>query len=282
MTQNSNPLGQFFRKPGLNIRLPSGGRFYKQPPKMTVDGEVAVFPMTAKDELLVKNADSLLNGDALVNLIRSCVPDILDPSEMPNPDVDAVLLGIRKATYGQTLEITTTCPCGEWTGNYAIGIDQMLMKIQDTAQTPMAVLENGLKVHLKPNCLGDQNRLGMVQFENVRKLQAVADSDDEAAKLRVSNDITNKNIVLASELISNAIIAVETPDGQTVNDRGAIAEWLTQLETVEFKKIEDQLRRLNASGSDSEMEVQCGKEGCDRRFKVDFTLDPVSFFGAGS
>jgi len=282
MTQNTNPLGQFFRKPGLNIRLPSGGRFYKQSPKMSVDGEVAVFPMTAKDELLVKNADSLLNGDALVNLIRSCVPDIPDPGEMPNPDVDAVLLGIRKATYGQNLEITTTCPCGDWTGNYAIGIDQMLIKIKDTEQLPVAQLENGLKVRLRPNCLRDQNHLGMVQFENVRKLQAVADSDDETIKMRVSNDITNKNIALASELISNSISAVELPDGQSVDDRAAIQEWLAQLETIEFKKIEDRLRQLNTSGSDSEMEVKCGKEGCDRRFKVDFTLDPVSFFGAGS
>ena len=79
MTQTNNPLGQYFRKPGLNVGLPSKGKFYKNPPKLTVDGEIAVFPMTAKDELLVKNADSLLNGDAIVQLIRSCVPDIADP-----------------------------------------------------------------------------------------------------------------------------------------------------------------------------------------------------------
>jgi len=282
MTQANNPLGQYFRKPGLNVALPSGGKFYKTPPKVTVDGEIAVYPMTAKDELLVKNADSLLNGDAIVQLIKSCVPDISDPKEMPNPDVDAVLLAIRKATYGEKMEITASCPCNEWSGTYSIGVDNLLMKIKNIDPVNDVTLTNGLVVKITPSTLADQNRLGMVQFENVRKLQAVMDSDDEDLKLRVSNEVTGRNIELAQEIITKVILSVATPDGTEVSDRAAISEWLSQLETGEFKKIEDKIRLINQSGAETKVEVGCGKEGCDKRFDIEFTLDPVSFFAQGS
>lgn len=282
MTQANNPLGQYFRKPGLNVALPSGGKFYKTPPKVTVDGEISVYPMTAKDELLVKNADSLLNGDAIVQLIKSCVPDISDPREMPNPDVDAVLLAIRKATYGEKMEITASCPCNEWSGTYSIGVDNLLMKIKNIDPVNNVTLENGLVVKITPSTLADQNRLGMVQFENVRKLQAVMDSDDEDLKLRVSNEVTSRNIELAQEIITKVILSVETPDGNEVSDRAAIGEWLSQLETGEFKKIEDKIRIINQSGAETKVEVGCGKEGCTQRFDIEFTLDPVSFFAQGS
>ena len=282
MTQANNPLGQYFRKPGLNVALPSGGKFYKTPPKVTVDGEIAVYPMTAKDELLVKNADSLLNGDAIVQLIKSCVPDISNPSEMPNPDVDAVLLAIRKATYGEKMEITASCPCNEWSGTYSIGVDKLLMKIKNIDPVNDVTLTNGLVVKITPSTLADQNRLGMVQFENVRKLQAVMDSDDEDLKLRVSNEVTGRNIELAQEIITKVILSVATPEGEEVSDRAAIGEWLSQLETGEFKKIEDKIRLINQSGAETKVEVGCGKEGCTKRFDIEFTLDPVSFFAQGS
>ena len=38
--------------------------------------EHPVLPMTAKDELIMKNPDALLNGDAVIQVIESCVPTI--------------------------------------------------------------------------------------------------------------------------------------------------------------------------------------------------------------
>ena len=278
----SNPLGQYFRKPGLNVRLPSGGKFYAIPPKMTIDGEIAVFPMTAKDELLVKSADSLLNGDALINLIRSCVPDIANPSEIPNPDLDAVLLAIRKATYGSKLDINANCPCFDWSGAYSIDIDNMMQQIVDTPDFNQVDLSNGLQVNVKPNSLSDQNKLGLIQFENVRKLQSITETTDEATKLTINNDITTRNISLTEEIISNAIINVCLPDGTVVSDRTMIKEWINQIEVTDFKLIEEKISEINKSGTSTRTQVKCGKEGCERMFDIDFTLDPVNFFAQGS
>ena len=66
MTDNTNPLAGHFRQPKLYVKLPSGGQFNnKEALDMPENGELAIFPMTAKDELLMKNPDALLNGDAV-------------------------------------------------------------------------------------------------------------------------------------------------------------------------------------------------------------------------
>ena len=54
MSEN-NPLKLYFRKPGIWIKLPSAGKFYKEAPADFNDmGEIPVYPMTAKDELIMK------------------------------------------------------------------------------------------------------------------------------------------------------------------------------------------------------------------------------------
>jgi hypothetical protein len=76
--QTANPLSDYFRQPGTYITLPSNGRYYKQPPKLTESGELAIYPMTAKDELRLKNPDALFNGEAMRGVIKSSCPDIAD------------------------------------------------------------------------------------------------------------------------------------------------------------------------------------------------------------
>ena len=55
---NTNPLSGHFRSPKLYTRLPSAGRYYSEKVvEMPESGELPVFPMTAKDELIMKNPD---------------------------------------------------------------------------------------------------------------------------------------------------------------------------------------------------------------------------------
>ena len=68
----TNPLIQAYRKPNMYVTLPSGGRFYKDKPKLSADNELAVYAMTARDELITKTPDALFNGEATVSLIKSC------------------------------------------------------------------------------------------------------------------------------------------------------------------------------------------------------------------
>ena len=76
MTENTNPLGKYYRQPQIYIRLPSQGKYYG--PDVftpTETGEIPVLPMTAKDELSFKTPDSMMSGQSTVDVIQSCVPN---------------------------------------------------------------------------------------------------------------------------------------------------------------------------------------------------------------
>ena len=106
-----NPLMKHFRQPKLYIDLPSKGLFYPQGTlELTEDGKVAVYAMTAKDEIMIKTPDALLNGQSTVSVIENCVPGIKNGWVVPNIDLDALLTAIRIATYGEMLSMEFTIP----------------------------------------------------------------------------------------------------------------------------------------------------------------------------
>jgi hypothetical protein len=111
MAEIANPLSKYYRQPSIYIKLPTGGKYYGADTfTPTETGEVPILPMTARDELLFKTPDAMMNGQATVDVIKSCVPNFKDPWQMTNYDTDAVLIGIRIATYGETMDITYRTP----------------------------------------------------------------------------------------------------------------------------------------------------------------------------
>ena len=83
MAKTNNPLSGYFRAPKLYTKLPSGGRFYTDDIVDLGDShEVAVYALTAKDESILKNPDALLNGEAVTQIIMSCVPSVKKPRKM--------------------------------------------------------------------------------------------------------------------------------------------------------------------------------------------------------
>ena len=115
MIATNNPLKQYFRRPVIYLKLPSGGTGY--PPgvvNIPESGELPIYPMTAIDEITSKTPDALFSGTAVVELIKSCIPDIKDPWSINSTDLDAILVAIKSATQGNDFEIESTCPaCGE-------------------------------------------------------------------------------------------------------------------------------------------------------------------------
>ena len=60
-----NPLKQYFRAIKMYLKIPSGTSYYSPDVITFTDGgEVGVLPMTGNDELILKNPDALLNGEA--------------------------------------------------------------------------------------------------------------------------------------------------------------------------------------------------------------------------
>ena len=112
---DSNPLAKHFRQPVMYLKLPSNGRWWANGAlEIPVTGEIPIYAMTAKDELMFKTPDALLNGQGVVDVIQSCMPNIKDAWRIPNLDIDVILIAIRIASYGHEMEFESTCPhCGK-------------------------------------------------------------------------------------------------------------------------------------------------------------------------
>ena len=145
----SNPLSNYFRKPEIYVKLPSQGRWY--PPntlQMNDQGEVGVMPMTARDELIIRTPDALLNGQATVDVIKSCVPDIKDPWQMPAMDLDSILLGLRIASYGENVEFTTSN--SGIIQEIKVNLPQLMTMVGSGGYNDTVTISNGLTIITKP------------------------------------------------------------------------------------------------------------------------------------
>ena len=108
---NVNPLMDFARKTECSVKLPSQGLWYDDDNiSFNAIGEVDIMPMLPNDEMMLVNPESLISGDAIISVIKSCCPGIKRPEELYYPDINVLLLGIRKATYGNKMEQEYVCP----------------------------------------------------------------------------------------------------------------------------------------------------------------------------
>jgi hypothetical protein len=281
-----NPLAQYYRRPGTYIELPSQGRFYKQTPGFSDTGELAVYPMTAKDELALKNPDALLNGEALKQVIASVCPDIKNVNEIPAPDIDAILVAMRMSSYGDDMELEVNHRCEESNGKsqrVTVGLGNVLATLKTIPEDVGTVmLASGIKVILKPYSLEAQGKLLRIQFTTMRHLQAA--ENNENITIDQKADIATKGyealIALSQEIMAQCIISVTLPDGTEVTEYAHIYEWVKNLDRASNERLDAELKRFGEYGITRTLEVTC--DYCNSKFSTDMLFDPTSFFGAGS
>jgi len=110
-TPEINPLTSFFRKKKLSLFLPSKGQWYPENSlSLDKDGSLSVFAMTADADIKFRAGDISLSGKSTYDLIKECLPGILNPENIPNIDVDTILLAIRLASYGDDFELNVSVP----------------------------------------------------------------------------------------------------------------------------------------------------------------------------
>lgn len=278
MENQVNPLKQYFRKPGIWIKLPSQGKFYKeQLTELNDMGEIPVFPMTAKDELLLKNADALLNGTAITNLVTSCVPCIKDPTSMPAIDLDALLVAIKRCTYGDNLDVTCECPKCSSANQISINLNHVISTIKMIEKLDPVTLDNGISVFINPVKVSDLLSLNWVQFEQVRNIQLAEQNNvDETVKMNLLQQsyqiLTEKNL----EIVSGCVDTVLLPDGVSVTNSNDIREWINDLSKPDFAKIEQAIMSTSALGINKDFDITC--TNCNHAFKSGMDLNPTTFF----
>ena len=276
-TNNSNPLFQYFRPPGIYVTLPSQGKYYSNVPKLTDQGEILVKSMTAKDELMFKAPDLLMNGESLIDVISSCVPDVENPREMPNCDFNVIMLAIRLATYGKELPYSASCEECETANDFQIDIERLLDQIKPVQESYCVEIDQ-LKVYVKQYDLNCQTKAALARFEQATITNSIISNEtlSQAEKSLEFNKSFNSLAKISYDIVLDSIIKVETPKGEIIESREHITEWLFQVGKKSYDKINVKLEEISSDGFDNLIPFTCSKCGAEN--KVPITFDPTTFF----
>jgi DNA-directed RNA polymerase subunit RPC12/RpoP len=275
-----NPLTVAFRQPKIYMKLPSESKFWEFGSiELPVTGDLPVMSMTGKDEIILKTADALMNGAATVEMLQSCIPSIKNAWKMPRIDLDALLIGVRLATYGDKLDVEIKCPkCGD-VSPYEIDLHYMMTNIK-LPDYDNAVEINGLLVNFKPQNYEQYNKSNLESFEQKRLVAQLANPaipEEERAKgmREIVKRVTEINVIQIADNIES-IIAGDTK----VSDRALIEDFLKNTDLETFTKIKNKINELNASYKMPSMHIRCSN--CNHEFESNIDLDPVTFFAPSS
>ena len=278
-----NPLKKYFRQPKVYVTLPSNGQFY---PEGTIDipenGEYPVLAMTAKDELAMKTPDALLNGQATVDVIQSCMPNIKDAWKLPSVDLDAVLIAIRIATYGEDMEITTKVPGMGEERSFNIDLRQLLNKLV-TANYDGEVSLGDMTVSTRPLTYAEFTEASLKTFEEQRIFALVNDEEiSDGEKLSKFNRSFKKLTDLTVNTLTQSIVEITVGD-DTVTNPAHIQEFVDNADKTFFTSITDHLDNQKKKFSIEPLKVNSTDEdvaaGAPKNWEVPITFDQANFFG---
>jgi len=273
---NNNPLRQYFRRPSVFLKLPSGGKGYPEGAlNMTDSGELPVYPMTAIDDITSKTPDALYNGSAMAEIIKSCVPDIKDPWAVKNIDIDSILISIRAASGLNNLELPSTCPKCENSATYEINLMHTLNSLKaGDYDTELAV--GNLKFKFRPLEYRDMNKANIAQIEIQKIFNNIEKTEDLAEKNKLSEQALKQLTLLTMELVSHSIEYIRTPEG-LVTDTTFILDYLSNCDKNDYITIRDHNAKLREQAEIKPLDIKCTE--CQNEYKQPFTLNMSDFFG---
>ncbi len=278
-----NPLRKYFRQSKVSITLPSKGKYYPADAiSIPETGEHPVYAMTAKDELSMKTPDALLNGAATVDMVKSCVPTIINPWHMPSIDLDAILVAIRIATYGETLEVSTKVPGTGEDRKFDVDLRQILNKLVTVDYEDALVVDN-LKVALRPLTYKEFTEASLKTFEEQRIFSLVSNDDvPDTEKLEKFNISFKKLTELTIKTLSRSIISITVGD-ESVTNTDHIDEFINNADKNFYTTITDHLDVQKNKFSIAPIPVKSSKEdiaaGAQANYEVPITFDQSNFFG---
>jgi hypothetical protein len=280
MTQKTNPLQQFFRQPAIYLKLHSAGRFW---PAGSLDlpqnGELPVYPMTAIDEITYRTPDALFNGQAVVNVIQSCVPAIKNAWYVPNIDVSPLLIAIRIASYGHDMSLHSVCPACSHEEEYALDLRTVLDQLHSPnfAQT---LSIGDLDIMFRPVNYQQQNDSSIKQFEQQKIISTVPGSDlTEEQKLAKLTEAMKVITDLTIAVVAASIAMIKTPTA-SVTDFNQIEEFLRNCTSKVYNEIRDNVIALRQQSEIRPLKIACTE--CANQFEQPVDLDIANFFASAS
>ena len=278
---SQNPLQKYFRQPSIHLRLPSNGEFYTpEMLQLPPTNEVPVYPMTAIDEITYKTPDALFNGSATVEVIKSCVPSFTDPWQMLTIDLNTVLIAIRIASVGETLEISSTCPKCQATADYEVDLHALIDKRPDIKKYHEVLKIGDLVLHFRPLTYFQANDNNLVRFEEQRLAKILGTENmTEDQKIHILSEIFKNIADFSIKAVTCSISAIDSSEGP-VTDQTHISEFLKNCERSVYENIKNHIVELRKMEDLDPLHIKCSD--CGHEYEQPYAMDMTSFFDLGS
>jgi hypothetical protein len=273
-----NPLKQYFRQFKLFLKLPSGSTYYTPDAvQFTDNGEIGVLPMTGKDELILKNPDALLNGEALIEVIRSCVPGVKNPRVLLSNDIDALITAIRYATFDDSLETNLHCPACGHENTFKLDLQYALDNMEFLEPEYVVNLDSGVSVFVKPYAFPDLLKGLHAQFEQ-NKLTRAIDSDtisDEERSAIFGKAFKTMSATTYDLMLNSVVKVVNDVNNVNVSNKDHIKEFLFNIDNKSVERISKMIQDINQIGIKRSFVAKCEK--CEHTWENEIDFNPVNF-----
>lgn len=276
--ETENPLKKFYRQPQLYIKFPSNGRWWPDGSlQRTVTNEYPVFAMTAKDELMLKTPDALLNGQSTVDVIQSCVPNIKDAWNTPICDIDLILLAIRLATYGNKMDFTSICPHCNHKNELALDLQVLMERYQNTPKYHKVLKIENLEICLKAENYKSFNKKAITMFEEQRTLQLLNQNNlPEEEKFAKFKELFNNLLSLKVEQLSGNVSYIKLEDNLVVENELFINDFFQNCDRKIWNTVKDELDNIIKENKANLITLSC--ESCKKEFETPLTFEMSNFF----
>jgi hypothetical protein len=275
-----NPLSQYFRQPSIYIKLPSQGNYYPEGAiEMPQNGELPVLPMTAIDEITYRTPDALFSGQAVINVIQSCVPAIKDAWAIPSIDIDTILVGIRIASYGHDMTFSTTCPSCQNEDEYGVDLRTVLDRMKKPDYTT-PIKQGDIEIYFRPMTYKNLSDNNKIQFDEQRIFQSLTtDGSVDNAQLTAMSDALKRMTEMTVSALSQSIMTIKTPTAM-VTEQEYISEFMKNCDSKLFNLIQNYVVEHKAEAEMQPIMIKCN--GCQNEYSQSITLDMSNFFGRAS
>jgi hypothetical protein len=275
----SSFLNKHTRQPRIYIDLPTGGKFYKD--NVFQDNQfvhIPVFGMSTMDEISLKTPDALFSGKATADVIKSCIPIVNDPYQIVRLDLEYILLAIKIATYGDTLEINATCPkCKEDT-KVDVDLSKILSHFENSKYEKEFVIDK-LTFKLQPISYKSVTESGIESYALEKRI-ANAKQDLQLDKNydEYLNKFLQDMLLLNNKATAKYIAEISDNEEQELNNE-AIQEFIRNNETRVAEEVVEKVKELTSEWNIPDLHVNCTSESCDNTFATTIILDYSNFFG---
>lgn len=284
----TNPLMSYMRQPKIYVKLPSDGLFWEENSiDISENKEFPVYSMTAKDELMIRTPDALMNGQAMVNIIQSCVPNVVNAWDCPGIDLDFILIAIRIATYGEKMVISHQVPNTQDIVDHEINLVVIMDQLVSSNKwNEIVMIDSNITCYIRPLTYKHMTDVNMNAFKTQKTMQSVMVSEiSDQEKIEMFNQNMEELSSLAIKMIAESVFAIKTPTG-LVQDQDFIREFIHNADAVLIQKIQDHLNKnkenlgikpITFFASDEQIAA-----GAPESYEVPINMDNSNFFVRGS